>query len=183
MHARVPREQWLWRQSAHGLTLIHHAAQMGDDAAVAELLRLGADPNLLTRREVGQHGRVSPAQLAAYAGRHSTLRLLLAAGARLRSGARHDPYVVILGEVIANHHDDAVRLLLMTGFRLHPSSYHTTIRQWMTELERGIGAARAAVVTLVGLRRTRRALVGQDRFIVRLMALHVWSTRDDAQWH
>lgn len=168
LHA-LPRERWA-EEEEDGNTLLHYACRGNNSSAVVELLKQGLKVNARSMDE--------RAHLASGNAQPRVLQLLFAAGADMRA-LDHGRFTPLDWAVDLPHWIDCVRVLLSNGVRL--ASVHKNrqqhIQPWMVALEAGVLHCRAAVVTLLGIKRRE-----WDRFLVRELAFSLNATRADKGW-
>lgn len=187
LQARLPQDQWRNALGPTQATLLHYAAREDDVDALVALLRFGLPVDAVNS------GQFTPLLWAAVSGATDAVRVLLAGGASVH--ARDEDGGTALRWAIMENNPEVVRLLLANGARLadvEPSATVvledaeppvTAALPWMVQLEKGRRCCRAIVVALLGLKRRRgRTFQGWDRFLVREVALIVWSTRQHASW-
>lgn len=162
----IPQHAWGEANRYTAETLLHYAARHADHKAVLMLVRGGAQVDACDK-----HG-YTPAHVAVIWGRLDTLTLLLGVGAPMSMS------MVTLA--LSYQGGPSARLLVGNGVRLS----ETTFPPWIVRLERGWVACRAAVVALLCLKRHRAVarLHWIDRFVVRMMALELYTTRQDPAW-
>ncbi len=128
----------------------------------------------------------TPAHNAVRDRRPRALELLCAAGADLRArDVGDDSPLDDAFQQLPNHGDDAcVRVLVANGVRLSTVSveYRPNITPQVEAFERGVLRCRAAVVAMLHVKRASGKLPNWDRFLLRTLALDVWTTRHAPHW-
>lgn len=124
---------------------------------------------------------------AALNGRPHVLLSLCAANADLLVMNRHgvSPLDVALQRFseIQSQAAECVSVLVSNGVRLATAGRQMLIRPWMVALESGRLNCRCVIVSLLGLKRRRGAVMREiDRFVVTDIAVCMWATRGDNSW-
>ena len=195
--AKLPRHRWAERDD-RGQTFLHYACRGPNLGAVVSLIRSEViDVN------AQEHRGYTPAHYAAGDARSRALEMLCFAGADLVARDRQQEYTPIDLALIASCQvgDDAVCALLANGVRLSSAcedavcallangvrlssacertvSYITT---WLEEFEHGVLRCRSAAVALMRVKRAGK-LVRWDKFLLREVAIAVWTTRRSQEW-
>lgn len=173
----VAPERWSGLRGTQGRTLLHLAANEGDDAAVLALLRAGVDGSL-----ADSNGE-TPVHWAAWEGKYNALQLLVVAGARL--SLRSITNMTSLDHALSSPQsiDSCGALLISNGARLSALTKSTAVPSWAVLLERGVLMCRGVVTALLGIKRRRvDALHAIDRWVVREIGWAIWATRVDKAW-
>lgn len=177
--AKLPRHRWAERDD-RGQTFLHYACRGPNLGAVVSLIRSEViDVN------AQEHRGYTPAHYAAGDARSRALEMLCFAGADLVARDRQQEYTPIDLALIASCQvgDDAVCALLANGVRLSSACERTVsyITTWLEEFEHGVLRCRIAAVALMHVKRAGK-LVRWDKFLLREVAIAVWTTRRSQEW-
>lgn len=152
-----------WHQRGDsGATILHFSVQSDANlAATRALIRSGVDVEAR-----GWSFQKTPLEVAVLNDAVESVRVLCAAGARIPPGTLECAALLKCGPV-----------LIASGARGAPPE--------LASVERGVLRCRAAVAALFVLKATHKQkewYLTVDRNLIRLVALSLWSTRDDDEW-
>lgn len=161
----IPESRWISDNNPNShWTYLHYATNAQDMTAIAALINAGANVDALSA--TGQ----TPLEWAAFLNRPRALKMLCAAGASHRATS--------LSSAIYNGRRECAHILIANGTRLAGKC-----SDFYRILERSVLQCRSVAIALLTLkRRKRREWSHVDRFLLREMALAVWSTRMEDEW-
>lgn len=170
----LPRTRWV-EVHPDRRSILHFAARDGNVAALVALIQSGLDVNT---RDCLQR---TPALDAAIYNQPRALEVMCAAGADLR--AYNDDGCSLLDSALAN--EACALVLLANGARLR--TVDENLRRYITAelvaFERGVLRCRSAVAALLRVKRVSgQLLVRWDRYLLKQMALDLWTTRCAKEW-
>lgn len=173
--AVLPREQW-GDLDANGSTLLHCACLAPNETAVRALLASG----IVDVNAQNKWGETAVLFAASCANQSRSLEFLCAAGANLH--LRNDERETPIDLAIA-HGKTCTYVLLANGERLKAAraASRAMITSQMMDLERGVLRCRSAAVTMLRVKRAGK-LVHWDKFLLREVAIAVWTTRWSKEW-
>lgn len=171
--AKVPRGRWK-EKNTNNTTLLHYACIGPNVAAVRALLASGADASVLN------DWKRSPAHYAASSAQHNVLELLCAAGADLRAldGDGNTPLDAAVWLSWEGRNLECACVLVANGARLSSvcESFRDLIPPKLVAFERAILGCRAVTVAFLRVKKATN-LARWDRFLLGLVAQHVWASR------
>lgn len=168
---KQPRERWKDRHPTTNCSLLH--VSVHDPDPTAARLLLASKVVDVNARDIG--GNTTASAAAAY-GNAAVLELLCAAGADLRTV--NSAMCNALGRAIMWKRDVAVRVLLANGVRLGTSSHGSQGVCLQRPFEAGVLKKRRSVVALLRVKKVA-PLPQWDRWLLRLLALELWTTRGE----
>lgn len=169
----LPRSDWT-KTSPHGNTLLHFACEGPNKEALLTLLLSG----LIDINATNMQNHTA-AFVAAECDQPQALELLCAAGIDLTMRDIHGH--TCIDWAVSN--DDCMRVLIANGVRLNTvnENYHRWIYYDMNAFERGVLRCRSAVVAMLRVKKAGM-LWRWDKFLLRELAIAVWTTRMDTNW-
>lgn len=177
--AKLPRTRWRETDLA-GRTFLHYACRGPNLDALRTLLYSGMfDIN------IKDFQTMTPFHYAVLWNQDRVVELLFAAGANARLCPRER--LLPIDNAIWNSRkmkgDDTLRAMIANGVRLCTASksYQAMIKPEMWVFEYGILNCRAAVVSLLRLKRLG-PLKKWDRFLLKEVAFAVWASRREKEW-
>lgn len=176
LERHVPRPQWAG--ALEGFSLLHYAAQFGDEAALVALM-------LHVPREMvnsPDYTGKTPAHVAAAEGRPRTLRLLISAGAVL--SVDDCDGLSPLDAAVQRQQKESICVLLENGARLEAlrSGLKPYIRPWAYSLQAGVDKCRQLTIIFLGIKHSRTVLREFDKFVILMIVRDIWMTRGQKEW-
>lgn len=170
---RLPRSDWT-KRSPHGDTLLHYACDGSNKEALLTLLASG-----LININARNMQNMTAAFDAARSDQPQMLELLCAAGIDLT--LRDIQGFTAIDWAVTN--DNCMRVLVANGIRLSTVSeeHDAWISREVKAFESGVLRCRSAVLAMLRVKKAGR-LMCWDKFLLKEMAICIWTTRYDVKW-
>jgi hypothetical protein len=153
----------------YGASLLHVACYGNNSRAIIKLAAYGLDINEI-RPTANSHDYIfTPAGLCILYNNCFSLRILCKLGANL--------HAEMLAECISRQRYACAKILIAHGMRLSKLQNYVA-PNFLKQYEERVVRCRAVVLTLLGIKRRRvPQLAHVDKFLIRFLALEIWSAR------